>query len=78
MGFTRRSVTCLFSSCCSQWSESLHHVIVTHQQCLCLEKRYCQENHPRAIMISQNIDLVAGDFNGVAWRCRNRDNYQYF
>ena len=23
-------------------------------------------------MISQNIDLVAGDFNGAAWRCRSR------
>ena len=28
----------------------------------------------RAIMISQDIDLVAGDFNGTAWRCRSRDN----
>ena len=28
----------------------------------------------RATMISQDIDLVAGDFNGTAWRCRNRDN----
>ena len=28
----------------------------------------------RAIMISRNIDLVAGDFNGTAWRCRSRDN----
>ena len=24
----------------------------------------------RAIMISQEVDLVAGDFNGAAWRCR--------
>ena len=28
----------------------------------------------RAMMISQNIDLVAGDFNGTSWRCRSRDN----
>ena len=28
----------------------------------------------RALMISQDIDLVAGDFNGAAWRCRSRDN----
>ena len=28
----------------------------------------------RAIMISQDIDLLAGDFNGTAWRCRSRDN----
>ena len=46
MGFTKRSFTCLLSSCCSQWSEGLHRIIVTHQQCLCQEKRYCQENHP--------------------------------
>ena len=25
-------------------------------------------------MISQDIDLVAGDFNGATWRCRSRDN----
>ena len=28
----------------------------------------------RAILISQDIDLVSGDFNGTAWRCRSRDN----
>ena len=28
----------------------------------------------RAIMISQEFDLVAGDFNGTAWRCRSRNN----
>ena len=28
----------------------------------------------RAIMISQQIDEVAGDFNGTAWRCRSRNN----
>ena len=28
----------------------------------------------RAIMTSQEVDLVAGDFNGTAWRHRSRDN----
>ena len=28
----------------------------------------------RAIMISQEVDLVAGDFNGTAWRYRGKDN----
>ena len=28
----------------------------------------------RALMISQDIDLVAGDFNGTALRCRSCDN----
>ena len=29
----------------------------------------------RAIMISQEVDLVAGDFNGTAWRYRSEDNF---
>ena len=76
MGLTRRSVTCLFSSCCSQWSEGLHRIIAAPQQYLCQEKRYFQEimQTIRALVISQKIDLVAGDFNGTAWRCRSRDN----
>ena len=28
----------------------------------------------RAIMISQEVDLVVGDFNGTAWRYRGKDN----
>ena len=28
----------------------------------------------RAIMISQEVDLVAGDFNGIAWRFRSRNH----
>ena len=28
----------------------------------------------RAIMLGQHVDLVAGDFNGTAWRCSNRNN----
>ena len=28
----------------------------------------------RAVMISQEVDLVAGDFNGTAWRYRGKDS----
>ena len=28
----------------------------------------------RAVMISQEVDLVAGDFNGTAWQYRGKDN----
>ena len=28
----------------------------------------------RAIMIGEQIDVVAGDFNGTAWHCRSRNN----
>ena len=31
----------------------------------------------RAVMLDENVDLVAGDFNGAAWRCDNRNNNQY-
>ena len=46
MGFTVRSFTCLFSSCCSQWSKSFHCIFAAHLQYFCPEERYCQENHP--------------------------------
>ena len=29
----------------------------------------------RAIMISQEVDLVVGDFNGTAWWYRGKDNF---
>ena len=78
MGFTRRSVTCFFSSCCSQWSKSLHSSIITHQQqCLRQEKEVSPRKLSRPFvpfLISQEVDLVAIDFNGAAWRCRSRDN----
>ena len=32
----------------------------------------------RAIMISPQVDLVAGDFKGTAWRCRSRNNPSTF
>ena len=32
----------------------------------------------RTMMISQEVDLVAGDFHGTAWRCRSRDNLSTF
>ena len=28
----------------------------------------------RAVMLGEHVDLVAGDFNGAAWRCNNRNN----
>ena len=51
-------------------------VVAAYQQYLRREKRHRQEIHQtlRAIMISQEVDLVAGDFNGTTWRLRSRDN----
>ena len=67
MGHARCSFTCL---------EVIYSVVSTYQQRLCQEERHRQEvhSHSPAIMISQQVDLVAGDFNGTAWRCRSRDN----
>ena len=60
----------------SQWSEVLYCVVPAHQQHLRQEKSIAKKiiQTIRAIMISQDINLVAGDFNGTAWRCRSRDN----
>ena len=75
-GFTRCSFTCLISSSRSQWSEVLYCVVPACQQHLRQEKGIAKKliQTLRAIMISQEVDLVAGDFNGTAWRCRSRDN----
>ena len=32
----------------------------------------------RAIMIGEQIDLVAGYFNGTAWRCRQEKQHQCY
>ena len=63
LGFTRCCVTCFLSACCSQWPNSLHCFIITHQQCLRQGKRYCQEIHP-----DRSCSY------GSAWRCRSRYN----
>ena len=72
--FTRCSFTCLFLS---SWPVdrsslmSLHYQQHLHQE----ERHHLKLIHILcAIMISQEVDLVAGDFNGTAWRCRSRDN----
>ena len=76
MGFTRRSVTCLFSSCCSL-CQKVFTVLSLHISNIYAKKKGTAKKiiqTIRALMISQNIDLVAGDFNGTSWRCRSRDN----
>ena len=38
---------------------------------------YCEKAHIltiRAVMLGGRVDLVAGDFNGTAWRCSNKNN----
>ena len=77
MGYARNALSCIISSPTTQQSVDFYGVVSTYKQHLCPKKRYYQEAHPRqirVIMIGQQIDVVAGDFNGTAWRCRNRDN----
>ena len=53
-------------------------VMSLHHEAISTPKRteYCENVHPqfRAITVGQQIDLVAGDFHGTAWRRSNRDN----
>ena len=76
MGSARCSFTCLISSCRSQRSKVLCCVVATYQQHLRQEERHHQEAHSHSSCHKDfsKVDLVAGEFNGTAWRCSNRDN----
>ena len=52
-------------------------VLSLHMSNICAKKKGIAKKlilTLRAIMTSQEVDLVAGDFNGTAWRCRSRSN----
>ena len=72
MGITRCSFTCLISSITSERPD----VVSTYQQHLRQEEAIAKKLilTLRAIMISQEVDLVASDFNGTSGRCRSRNN----
>ena len=76
MGHARGSFTCLISSSTTQRPEDFYGVVSSYKQYLrpkrCMSKKLILTI--RAIMIGHQIDLVAGDFNGTAWRCSNKDN----
>ena len=75
MGFARCSFTCLISSSRSQWS--ILFCLTLHISNIHTKNKGIAQNlilTLRAIMISQEVDLVAGDFNGTDWRCRSRDS----
>ena len=77
MGHARCSFTCLISSTSIRRPEVLYSVVSTYQQHVRQEERHRQEAHSDSsyhLMISQEVDSVAGDFNGTAWRCRSRNN----
>ena len=77
MGYVRRAFTCLISSTTTSAARRL-------LRCSLYKKTMSTPKNGgvakkliltiRAIMIGQQIDLVAGDFNGTAWRCSTRDN----
>ena len=48
------------------------HISTIHARKRCIAKKLILAI--RAIMIGHQIDSVACDFNGTAWRCSNRDN----
>ena len=75
MGLTRCSFTCHVSSSARRYKYFT--VLSLHNSNIYAIKKGIAKKlilTLRAIMISQEVDLVAGDFNGTAWRCRSRDN----
>ena len=75
MGLTRNTFSCHISSSTTQRQGDLYGVVVLHLSHFYSKKRgIAKKLIIRAIMICQQIDVVAGDFNGSAWRCSNRNN----
>ena len=75
LGDTRCSFTCHISSSASEWAKVT--VLSLHISNIYAKKKGIAKKlilTLRAIMIPQEVDLVAGDLNGTAWRCRSRDN----
>ena len=70
MGFTGCHLTCNISAAAAQRQIVLYYDVVTHQQPVCQEARYREKIllTIRAVMLEELVDLVAGDFNGAAWR----------
>ena len=55
-------------------------VLSLHINSVYVKKRGIAKNIIQAVrapMISQDIDLIADDFNCAAWRCRSRDNLSF-
>ena len=73
MGHAKCTFACLISSTTNQRPNDLYNVVSSYQQHFCQENRHRQLNL-RAIMIYQEVDLVASDFNGTAWPYRGIDN----
>ena len=77
MGYARDTLSCIISSPTTQRPGDLYTVLSLHMSHIYAKKRGIAKKlifTIRAIMIGQQIDVVAGDFNGTAWRCSNRDN----
>ena len=76
MCLTRCSFTCHISSSANQRPSFLYSVVPTYQQHLRQKKGIAKKLilTLRAIMISQEVDLVARDLNCIPWRSRSRDN----
>ena len=76
MGHARGAFSCFLSQTTLQRPETFTllslHICNIFAQKRCVAKKLILTI--RAIMLGQHIDLIAGDFNGTAWRCSNRNN----
>ena len=76
------SLMCHISSSASERPEALYKVVSTYSNIYAKKKKTGIAKKLiltlRATIISQEIDLVASDLNGTAWRCRIRDNLSTF
>ena len=78
MGLTTCSFTCHFSSSASERAKVFYRVVSLHISNIYAKKKGIAKTlilTLRAVLISQEVDLDAGDFNGITWRNRGKDNF---
>ena len=71
MGTTSRHLRCFDPEDTAKRQVPFYHDVAPHQRHICQKKRGIAKNlllAVRTVMHQQQVDLVAGDFNGAAWR----------
>ena len=72
MGTTSRHLPCFVPEDTSKWQVLFHHDVAPHQTTRVLKQHGTAKNlllAVRTVMYQQQVDLIAGDFDGAAW-CR--------
>ena len=72
MGVTSRHLSCFVPEDTAKWKVLFYNDVAPHQQHICLQKKTRNRDLLLAVCTlmqqQQQVNLVAGDFNGASWR----------